>query len=48
MEIIFFLQKTECVDGKTTPPGPIDKKEARIGQHFRKIDSAPDLYRKIY
>lgn len=25
MEIIFILQKTEYVDGKTTPPGPIER-----------------------
>lgn len=45
MEIIFFLQKTEYVDGKTTPPGTIAKEEARMGLHFRNIDSPPDLYR---
>jgi len=45
MEIIFILQKTEYVHGKTIPPGPTAKKEARMGQHFRNIDSAPDLHR---
>jgi len=43
MEIIFTLQKTEYADGKCSPSKPIAKKEARMGQKFRNIDSTPDL-----